>query len=141
MESSYVSERTEGNWLAELGHDPSVELDHILEDQPAPTVSTRLHKQSTFGKPAKFDRRETEIPCERGNFICGAVIVARQEHDSPAAMYRRILVKDGGNRQVVGLAGSRAGSSDENLGVRLKPDLRTFVNQISRFPVLSPNLS
>jgi hypothetical protein len=26
-----------------------------------PAISARLHKQSTFRKPAKFDRRETEI--------------------------------------------------------------------------------
>jgi protein-S-isoprenylcysteine O-methyltransferase Ste14 len=60
--------------------------------QPTPGISARLHQQSAFRKPAKFDRRETEIARERGNFICGAVIVARQEHDSPAAMYRRTMI-------------------------------------------------
>jgi hypothetical protein len=101
-------------------HDSSVELDQILKDQPTPTISPRLHKQSTFRKPAKLDRRETEIPRERGNFICGAVIVARQEHDSPAAMYSRILVKDGSNQVVEALDQSCAskGMRDE-LGRRL----------------------
>ena len=78
----------------------SVELDQVLEDQPAPAVSAGLHKQSTFGKAAKFDRRETEIFRKRANLICGAVIVARQEHDSLAAMYRWILVKDGSDQMV-----------------------------------------
>src|ERR1700682_3624038 len=80
-------------------HDSSVELDQVLKDQLTPAISARLHKQSTFQKPAKFDRRETEIFRKRTNLRCGAVIVARQEHDSPATMYSRILVKDG-RRQV-----------------------------------------
>ena len=48
-------------------HDSSVELDQVLKDQPAPAISARLHKQSTFRKPAKFDRRETEIFRKRTN--------------------------------------------------------------------------
>ena len=39
----------------------SVELDQILEDQPTPAVPAPLHQQSTFRKPAKVDRRETEV--------------------------------------------------------------------------------
>lgn len=31
------------------------------------------------------------------NLRCCAVIVARQEHDSPATMYGRIFVRDGSN--------------------------------------------
>ena len=76
-------------------HGSSVELDQVLEDQPTPAISARLYKQSTFRKPAKFDRRETEIFRERTNLRRGSVIVARQKHDSPAAMHGRILVKDG----------------------------------------------
>jgi hypothetical protein len=79
---------------------PSVELDQVLEDQLTPTISPRLHKQSTFRKPAQFDRREAEIFCKRTNLRCGAVIVARQEHDSPATLYSRILAKDGGAQMV-----------------------------------------
>jgi hypothetical protein len=45
------------------------------------SVSARLHKQSTFRKPTKFDRRET----------------------SPATMYGRILVKDGREQMVEAL--------------------------------------
>jgi hypothetical protein len=56
-------------------HDSSVELDQVLKDQPAPTISPRLHKQSTFRKPAKFYRREPEIFCKRANLLCGTVIV------------------------------------------------------------------
>src|SRR6202030_682128 len=81
-------------------HDSSVELDQVLKDQLTPAISARLHKQSTFRKPAKFDRRETEIFRKRTNLRCGAVIVARQEHDSPATMYGRILVKDGSDKMV-----------------------------------------
>jgi hypothetical protein len=42
-------------------HDSSVELDQVLKDQLTSAISARLRKQSTFRKPAKFDRRETEI--------------------------------------------------------------------------------
>jgi hypothetical protein len=45
----------------------SVELDQVLKDQPTPTVSARLHKQSAFEKAAKIDRRETEIFRKRDN--------------------------------------------------------------------------
>src|SRR6195952_2722397 len=84
-------------------HDSSVELDQVLKDQWTPAISARLHKQSAFRKPAKFDRRETEIFRKRTNLRCGAVIVARQEHDSPATMYGRILVKDGSAQMVEAL--------------------------------------
>src|ERR1019366_7236838 len=78
------------------------------------------HKQPTFRKPAKFDRRETEIFRKRTNLCCGAVIVARQKHDSPAPVYGRISVKDGSDQMVEGLDQSCAseGLRDE-LGRRL----------------------
>src|SRR3954469_24513976 len=63
----------------------SVELDQVLKDQLTPAISARLDQQPTFRKPAKFDRRETEIFRKRTNLRGGSVIVARQEHDSPAA--------------------------------------------------------
>jgi hypothetical protein len=44
-----------------LMHDSSVELHQVLEDQPAPAIAARVHEQSTFRKPAKLDRRETEL--------------------------------------------------------------------------------
>src|ERR1039458_4912550 len=92
------------NVIIELSdHDSSVELDQVLKDQLTPAISARLHKQSTFRKPAKFDRRETEIFRKRTNLRCCAVIVARQEHDSPATMYGRILVKDGSDQMVEAL--------------------------------------
>ena len=81
-------------------HASSVELDQVLEDQSTPASSARLHEQSTFRKPAKLDRRETEIFRERTNLRCGAVIVARQKHDSPATMYGRILFEDGSDQMV-----------------------------------------
>src|SRR5580700_3165033 len=84
-------------------HDSSVELDQVLKDQATPAISARLHKQSTLRKAAKFDRRETEIFRKRTNLRCGTVIVARQEHDSPAPMYGRILVKDGSDQMVEAL--------------------------------------
>ena len=84
-------------------HDSSVELDQVLKDQLTPAISARLHKQATFRKPAKFDRRETKFFRKRANLRCGAVIVARQEHDSPATMYGRILVKDGSDQMVEAL--------------------------------------
>src|ERR1700682_1260742 len=57
-------------------HDSSVEFDQVLKDQLTPAISARLHKQSTFRKPAKFDRRETEFFRKRTNLRCCAVIVA-----------------------------------------------------------------
>src|SRR5260370_15903749 len=70
-------------------HRSRLVLDQVLKDQLTPPISARLHKHSTFREPAKFDRRETEIFRKRTNLRCGAVIVARQEHDSPAPMYGR----------------------------------------------------
>src|ERR1700736_3320353 len=103
-------------------HDSSVELDQVLKDQLPPAISARLHKQSTFREPAKFDRRETEIFRKRTNLRCGAVIVARQEHDSPAPMYGRILVKDGSDQMVEALDQSCASKSlRDDLGRRLSP--------------------
>src|SRR5450432_922933 len=97
-----------------------VKLDQVLKDQLTPAISARLHKQSTFRKPAKFDRRETEFFRKRTNLRCGAVIVARQEHDPPAAMYGRILVKDGSDQMIEALdqACASEGLRDE-LGRRL----------------------
>jgi len=73
----------------------SVELDQIPKDQLTPAISARLHKQSSFRKPTKFDRREAEFLRKYTDFRCIAVIVARQEHDSPATMCGRILDNDG----------------------------------------------
>jgi hypothetical protein len=93
----------------------SVELDQVLEDQLTPAVSACLHQQSTFRKPAKLDRRETEIFRQRTNLRCGTVMVARQEHDSPATMDGRILVKDGSDQMVEALdqSGTREGLRDD----------------------------
>src|ERR1700716_3919909 len=103
-------------------HDSSVELDQVLKDQLTPAISARLHKQSTFQKPAKFDRRETEIFRKRTNLRYCAVIVARQEHDSPATMYGRILVKDGSDQMVEALNQSCTSEGlRDGLGRRLSP--------------------
>src|ERR1700720_2688052 len=102
--------------------DSSVELDQVLKDQPAPAISARLHKQSTFRKPAKFYRREPEIFRKRANLLCGTVIVARQEHDSLATLYGRILSKDGSDQMVEALDQSCASKSlRDDLGGRLSP--------------------
>src|SRR5580692_5080334 len=101
-------------------HDSSVELNQVLKDQLTPAIAARLHKQSSPRKPAKFDRRETEIFRERTNLRCGAVIVARQEHDSPATMHGRILVKGGRDQMVEALDQSCAGKGlRDELGRRL----------------------
>src|ERR1035438_6308013 len=101
-------------------YDSSVELDQILEEQLTPAVAARLYKQSTFRKPAKFDRRETESFRNGTNLRCRSVIVARQEHDSPATMYGRILIKDGSDQMIEALDQpyTREGLRDE-LGRRL----------------------
>src|ERR1700716_1337482 len=97
-------------------------LEQVLKDQLTPAISARLHKQSTFQKPAKFDRRETEIFRKRTNLRCCAVIVARQEHDSPATMYGRILVKDGSDQMVEALNQSCTSEGlRDGLGRRLSP--------------------
>src|ERR1700722_7731679 len=103
-------------------HDSSVELDQVLKDQPAPAISARLHKQSALRKAAKFYRREPEIFRKRANLLCGTVIVARQEHDSLATMYRWILVKDGSDQMVEALDQSCASESlCDDLRRRLSP--------------------
>src|SRR5580704_12506521 len=101
-------------------HDSSVELDQVLKDQPTPSVSARLHKQPAFRKPAKFDRGKTEIFRKRTNLICGTVIVARQENDSLAPMFGRILVKDGSDQMVEALNQASASKGlRDGLGRRL----------------------
>src|SRR5450631_3332963 len=103
-------------------HDSLAELNQVLKDQLTPAISARLHKQSTFRKPAKFDRRETEIFRKRTNLRCGAVIVARQEHDSPATMYGRILAKDGRDQMIEALNQSTASEGlRDGVGRRLSP--------------------
>src|SRR3546814_3193002 len=92
----------------------SVKLDQILEDQAAPAIRVRLHKQATFRKPAKFDRRESEISRKRRNLLAGSVIVARQEHDPLAAMDGRILVEDGSGQVVEALDQPAAGEGPSN---------------------------
>src|SRR3546814_5037776 len=42
----------------------SVKLDQILEDQAAPAIRLRLHKQATFRNLVQFDRRSTENTSE-----------------------------------------------------------------------------
>src|SRR5258708_20093497 len=99
-------------------------LEQVLKDQLTPAISARLHKQSTFRKAAKFDRRETEIFRKRTNLRCCAVIVARQEHDSSATMYGRILVKHGSDQMVETLNQSSASEGlRDDLGRRLSSQL------------------
>src|SRR5258708_815905 len=71
---------------------------------------------------SKLNRRKPEIFRKRANLLCGTVIVARQEHDSLATMYGRILVKDGSDQMVEALDQSRASKSlRDALGRRLSP--------------------
>src|SRR6267154_2301146 len=119
---SWPSCRPRQDLIELCDHDSSVELDQVLKDQLTPAISARLHKQSTFRKPAKFDRRETKIFRKRTNLRCGAVIVARQEHDSPATMYGRILFKDGSDQMVEALNQSCTSEGlRDGLGRRLSP--------------------
>src|ERR1700761_6866725 len=92
------------NLIAELfDHDPSVELDQVLEDEPPPGIPARLHKQSAFRKAAQVDRRETELFRQSTNLLGGSVIVARQEHNSLATLSGRILVEFGSPQVVEAL--------------------------------------
>src|SRR4051795_11574797 len=101
----------------------SAELDEILEDQVAPAVSARLDQQSAFRKPAEFDRREAELFRKRANLRCGRVTIARQEHDSPAAMDGWILGKHGSTQMIEALDQSTAGEGlRDGLGRRLSPE-------------------
>jgi hypothetical protein len=103
-------------------HDSTIELDQVLEDQSTPTVSARLDEQPTFRKPAEFDRRETEIFRERANLRHGSVIVARQEHDPPAALHGRISAKNGRGQMVEALDQPCAGKGlRDEFGRRLSP--------------------
>src|SRR6185437_8523478 len=72
--------------------------------------------------PAKFYRSEPEILSTRANLLCGTVIVARQEHNSLATLYGRILVKDGSGQMVEALDQSCPSKSlRDDLGRRLSP--------------------
>ena len=79
---------------------PSVELEQVLEDQPAPAISPRLDEQSAFRKPAELDRRETELFRKRSDLVRSTVVVARKEHGSPAAVGGRILFELGSDEVV-----------------------------------------
>jgi hypothetical protein len=68
-------------------------LDYADKGQLTLAIPTRVHEQPTFQKPAKFDRRETEVFRKLTNLRYRAVIVARQEHDSLATMCGWILVR------------------------------------------------
>src|SRR5207244_13542306 len=71
-------------------------------------------------KAAKFDRRETEIFRKLTNLLCSTVIVARQEQNSPAPLYGRILVQDGSDQMVEAFDKSCAGQGlRDELGRRL----------------------
>src|ERR1700721_308813 len=98
----------------------SITIDQSNLTKSLKTSRPQLHKQSTFRKPAKFYRSEPEIFRKRTNLLCGTVIVARQEHDSLATMYGRILVKDGSDQMVEALDQSCAGKGlRDELGRRL----------------------
>src|SRR5690606_35045719 len=98
----------------------SVDLDQILEDQAAPAIPVSLHKQATFRKPAKLDRREAEIARERSNLLGSSVVVAREEHHPPAPLDGRILVEDRSDQVVEPLDQFAAGEGlSDDLGGRL----------------------
>src|SRR3546814_9011128 len=102
----------------------SVKLDQILEDQAAPAIPVRLHKQATFRKPAKVDRREAELIRKRPDFLGSSLVIARQENDSPAPMCHRVLVEDGSDQMVEALDQPAAGEGLANhLGGRLSAQL------------------
>src|SRR3546814_19538049 len=65
-----------------------------------PAIPVRLHKQATFRKPAKVDRREAELIRKRPDFLGSSLVIARQENDSPAPMCHRVLVEDGSDQMV-----------------------------------------
>src|SRR5262249_16827491 len=118
------------NRIEVRNQDSLAELDQVFEDQLPPTVSPRLHKQSAFRKPAKFDRREPKLLRKRTDLRCGAVIVARQEHDSLATVYGRILTKDGRNQMVEALDQSSTGE-----GLRDSPGRRLSSQHLGRHAI------
>ena len=97
----------------------SVELEQVLEDRSPPAISARLHEQPAVRKAAKLDRRETKSLGKRTNLPCCAVIVAREEHDSPATMHGRVLVKNRSAQMVEAL--DQSGASE---GLRDDPGRR-----------------
>src|SRR4051794_18483809 len=106
------------------GLDAHVELDQVLEDQWAPAVPARLHKKSAFRKPAKLDRRESQLSRKRTDLRCCAVIVTRQEHDPPTTVDGRDLIECRGDQMIEPLdqPGTTEGLRD-CLGRRLPPEL------------------
>jgi NAD(P)-dependent dehydrogenase (short-subunit alcohol dehydrogenase family) len=68
----------------------AVNLDQVLEDQPTPGVAASFNEWSALRKPAEFYRCEAEPLRERPDLRCGTLVIARQEHDPPAAVHGRI---------------------------------------------------
>src|SRR5277367_1832897 len=95
-------------------------LEQVLEDQSAPALVPRVHKRATLFELPEIDGCETELFGEGRRQRCGIFVVAREEHDSPATMYGRILVKDGSDQMVE--APNQFSTSEglrDNLGRRL----------------------
>src|SRR5258708_32274582 len=78
-------------------------LEQVLEDQRPPALVPRVNKRTTLFELPEIDGCETELFGEGLYQRCGTFVVARQEHDSPATMYGRILVKDGSDQMVEAL--------------------------------------
>src|SRR5580693_8624547 len=78
-------------------------LEQVLEDQRPPALVPRVHKRATLFELPEIDGCETELFGKGRHQRCGTFVVAREEHDSPATMYGRILVKDGSDQMVEAL--------------------------------------
>ncbi|AKD54587.1 hypothetical protein [Spirosoma radiotolerans] len=78
-------------------------LDQVLKDQLTPAFSVRLYQQCALRKPAQIDGGKTQPFRQRTNLGDCARIVAGQEHDSPTALYGRILGKNRSDQMVEGL--------------------------------------
>src|SRR5580658_11174894 len=60
-------------------------LEQVLEDQRPPALVPRVHKRATLFELPEIDGCETELFGEGRHQRCGTFIVAREEHDPPAA--------------------------------------------------------
>ena len=66
-------------------HRSWVLLEQVLEDQRPPALVPRVHQRATLFELSEIDGCETELFGEGRHQRCGTFVVAREEHDPPAA--------------------------------------------------------
>src|SRR6185437_16331537 len=92
-------------------------LEQVLEDQGPPAlVLPRLHKRAPFFELSEIDGRETEFLGKRRYRRCSPFVVARQEHDPPAALDVRVGGQGAGGEMIEAFHEPGAGDRSRDVG-------------------------